>query len=114
MPPMKAAPRLPASLAAVVMSAVAAVRSALMRGATLPSRCPTRPARFVPKQTRDTLTAAPSTTHGSSDHASKTTLSATIRSSTVRFRPPRIELVATRPARAILLSATSLPALWNQ
>ena len=42
------------------------------------------------KQIRETRTAAPSTTQGSSGPSIEIAVSSTIRSSTVRFRPPRI------------------------
>ena len=52
-------------------STVPVVRSALMRGASCPSKRADGPACLFPKQTSDTRTAAPSMTQGSSDQASK-------------------------------------------
>ena len=91
-----------------------AVRSALMPVTGVPSRAVGTTDSRLAKHTKETRTAAPSITHGSSDQASNMTPCSTIWSSTERLRPPRIELVATRPARAIFLSATRRPALSNQ
>ena len=111
---MKARSAFRATFFAFVMSTAPAVISELIRLAAPPFRRTGKRASLRAKHTNDTRTAAPSTTHGSSDQASKIEPRSTIRSSTARLRPPRIEFVATRPARAIRPSATNAPALWNQ
>ena len=64
--------------------------------------------------TNDTLTAAPSFTQGSSLQASKMRVCFTMASSTSRFRPPRMELVDTSPARCKRPSAMACRARSNQ
>ena len=69
---------------------------------TIATDCPSNVASppFSPsKHTIDTRTAAPSTVQPSSDHASKIRPPSTMGFSTARLAPPRMELVATRPAR---------------
>ena len=112
--PMKAQPTFWGTFCAFVRSTGPAVKSELIRVTSLPSKRTGNVASFRPKHTSDTRTAAPSTTHGSFAQASKMTPCFTIRSSTARLRPPRIELVATRPARTIFLSTSNRAALSNQ
>ena len=85
-----------------------------MRVVIAPFRNAASAVSFPVKLISDTRTAAPSITHGSSDQASKIRAFSTIRSSTARLLPPRIELVATRPARTVRLCPTKSPVLWNQ
>ena len=66
------------------------------------------------KQTSDTRTAAPSITHGSSDQASKIGRPWVAACNARRFAPPRIEFVATKPARVALPDAICSPAFTNQ
>jgi hypothetical protein len=70
--------------------------------------------RPSPNATNDTLTAAPSFTQGSSLQASKMRVCFTMASSTSRFRPPRMELVDTSPARGSRPAAISARARSNQ
>ena len=67
-----------------------------------------------PKHTRLTRTAAPLLIQGSSLQAAKMGMAATMRSSTLRLAPPRMELVATRPARFALPAAIWARAFSNQ
>ena len=69
--PWKATPRFSINWTASVRSSVPAVRSALIRDASFPSKRAASPLSLPAKLISDTRTAAPSTTHGSSDHASK-------------------------------------------
>ena len=62
----------------------------------------------------DTRTAAPSLTQGSSLQASNILVEPAMRSRTVRFAPPRIELVATRPASVAALDSSCTRAFSNQ
>ena len=94
---MNAVLRFRRNLPACVRSTAPAVRLALIRDTAFPPRWAGKPASLGARQTRDTRTAAPSTTHGSSGQASNIAASLTIRSSTARLRPSRIEFVATRP-----------------
>jgi hypothetical protein len=71
-------------------------------------------ARSRSKQIIDTLTLAPSAIHGSSLHAAKILPSAEILSITFRFWPPRMEFVATNPARLVLPEAICCQARANQ
>ena len=66
------------------------------------------------KQTNDTRTAAPSITHGSSLQASKIRPLSVAACSARRFAPPRMEFVATSPARPAFLVVTCRLAFSNQ
>ncbi len=68
----------------------------------------------APNATSDTRTAAPSLTHGSSLQASKMRVLCTMRSSTARLAPPRIEFVATSPARCKCPASICARACSNQ
>ena len=105
--PMKDTPRFSDRTRACVTS-TPVVKLLLITSTGCPSsvRCSSDPSSCATIETR---TAAPSTTHGSSDHAMKMSPPSLTRSSVVRFAPPRMEIVARRLARL-----ASPPTIWRR